>query len=184
MARHECLPCIQLKALLGHGWRSRGEKCPGTSRWVSLEGKNTKWQRETWGARSTQHAGKPAISLVRISIWDKPTLHMGGEMYRELQIPTCSAWDPAECSRHSLASSASEVTVPSVPGRGGLSKQGPNCLRQLPFPLISNSLTRQNTSWRALKLCADLRASVSCRSPQESCQRKRQWACPLTDSGA
>ena len=43
---------------------------------------------------------------------------------------------------HGLASSALEVTVPSVPGRGGLYKLGPDCLRQLPFPLTSNSQGR------------------------------------------
>lgn len=43
---------------------------------------------------------------------------------------------------HGLASSASELTVPSVPGRGGLCKLGPDCLRQPPFPLTSNSQGR------------------------------------------
>lgn len=87
-----------------------------------LEGKKTKWQRKTLGMRSTYHAEKQTVSSVHISIWDKSTPHVGIEMCRELQIPTCSVWDPDGVSGHSLTSSASEVTVPSVPGRGRLSK--------------------------------------------------------------
>lgn len=91
------------------------------------------------------------------------------ERCAENSNPTCTAWGPAGCPCHSLAYSASEVTVPSVPGREGLSKLGPNCLRQLSFPLSPNSRTRQNTSQKALKFHDDSQAPVSCRSPQESC---------------
>ena len=47
------LPYIQLKALLGHWWWSIGDGCHSTSSLVSLEGKNTKWQRKTLGVRRT-----------------------------------------------------------------------------------------------------------------------------------
>lgn len=101
MTHYVRLPCVQLKVLLGHRWRNRGDRCPGAPCWVSVEEcKNPKWQRKPLGLRSTSHAEKQSISLVHTSEWAKPTARVDGGMGRELQVPACSAWDPAECSCH------------------------------------------------------------------------------------
>lgn len=126
----------------------------------SLEGKNSKWQREPLEVRSMYHVEKQ----VHISIWDEEPPH--GEMCRELQTPACSVGDQLSVPCDGPAHPASEVTVPNVPGRGGLCKLGPRCLRQLSSPLISNSQgqihsRKLGASWRFIGICRSLEKSYN-----------------------
>lgn len=127
MTHHARLPRMQPEALFGHGWSGRG---------VGVLAHMLVFRRQGHQV-AEEGSGDEALFPWCAS--------PRGRSARHVWMESCAA----NCRCHVLgvgpscvlpsqghASPASEVTVPRGPGRGGLSKLGPDCVRNRLFHLF------------------------------------------------